>query len=364
MAVSADMLASSVPWPEMPRGRLQPYGTGKSDEPAILMSMAVRVSWRTRVLALPVFVLIVLQGCASVTLAPQRERVVLKTSTANRYYPVRGLTTTAIFDDIDKNGLFDNMGRRALGQASANWNMDWQGTEVRSGLCEQGPMTITLNIVVTLPEHKRPSELAPDIKANWQRFAARVAAHEQRHVDIYLSGAGRMKNRMEALLSEPGSCAKLDKAIRALWVSEQANVEKAQDQFHVEDDAKSQDDRRPLQAKIDVNQKRLSAIASELKSLDQTLDALKQRRESAQDELNTVKAEMSKSRASPPICAQAGLTSKLLSLCQRYNALVATYNALVEENNEAVSRRNRLVHEHNGIVATTNTLIEAINWTR
>ena len=288
----------------------------------------------------------------------------LKTSTATRYYAVRGLTTTAIFDDIDKNGLFDNMGRRALGQASANWSMDWQGTEVRSGLCEQSPMSITLNIVVTLPEHKRLSELAPDIKANWQRFAARVAAHEQRHVDIYLSGASRMKSRMEALLSEPGSCAKLDKTIHALWVSEQADVEKAQDQFHVEDDAKSQNDRRPLQAKIDVNQKRLSAIASELKSLDQALDGLKRRRESTQDELNTVKAEMGKSRASPPICAQPGLTSQLLALCQRYNALVATYNALVEESNEAVSRRNSLVHEHNRIVATTNTLIDAMNWTR
>src|SRR5262249_58231292 len=102
-----------------------------------------------------------------------------------------------------------------------------------------GRMRMTLNIVATLPEHKRLSELAPDIKANWQRFAARVAAHEQRHVDIYLSGAGRMKNRMEALLSEPGSCVKLDKAIRALWVSEQANVEKAQDQFHVAGDASS-----------------------------------------------------------------------------------------------------------------------------
>ena len=132
----------------------------------------------------------------------------------------------------------------------------------------------------------------------------------------------------------------------------------------MEDDAKSQDDRRPLQAKIDVNQKRLSAIASELQSLDQTLDALKRRRESTQDELNGVKAEMGKSRASSPICSQPGLTSKVLALCQRYNTVVATYNALVEESNEAVSRRNSLVHEHNRIVATTNTLIEAINWTR
>ena len=288
----------------------------------------------------------------------------LKTSTATRYYPVRGLTTTAIFDDIDKNGLFDNAGRPALGQASVDWKMDSQGILVRGGMCEQPSMTITLNIVVTLPEHKRLSDLPPDIKANWQRFAARVAAHEQRHVDIYMSGARRMKSRMEAVLSKPGTCSGLEQTINGLWVSEQADIEKAQDQFHVEDEAKSQDDRRPLQAKIDVNQKRLSAIASELQSLDQTLEVLKRRRDNTQAELNAVKAEMGKSGASPPTCAQSGLTNKLLALCQRYNAFVATYNALVEEHNQAVSRRNSLAHEHNQIVVTTNTLIEAINWTR
>src|SRR5262249_32630648 len=143
-----------------------------------------------------------------------------------------------------------------------DWEMGSQGLEGRGGVCEPASVTITVNIVVTPPGHKRLNHLPPGIKGQWPPFAARRAAPEQGHVDIYLGGASRMKSRMEALLSEPGSCAKLDKTIHALWVSEQADVEKAQDQFHVEDDAKSQNDRRPLQAKIDVNQKRLSAIAS------------------------------------------------------------------------------------------------------
>jgi len=288
----------------------------------------------------------------------------LKTSTETRYYPVRGLTATAIFADIDKNGLFDKRGRHALGQASVEWKMDSHGIEVRGGLCEQPSMTITLSIVVTLPEHKRLSDLPPDVKTNWQRFAARVATHEQRHVDIYMTGARGMKGRMEAVLAKPGTCSELQKTIRGVWDSEQADVEKAQEQFHVEDEAKSQEDRKPLQAKIDVNQKRLSALASELQSLDQALEALKQRRDNTQAELNAVKAEMGKAGASPHTCAQSGLTGKLLALCPRYHALVATYNGLVEEHNAMASRRNSLAAEHNQIVATTNTLIEAINWTR
>jgi len=69
--------------------------------------------------------LLVLSGCATVVPTPQRERVVLKTTNATRYYPVRAMSTTAIFDEIDKNGLFDSNGRRAVGLTSAEWNMDW-----------------------------------------------------------------------------------------------------------------------------------------------------------------------------------------------------------------------------------------------
>jgi hypothetical protein len=50
-------------------------------------------------------VLIVLWGCAGLT--PQREWVRLKTSSSTRYYSVRGTTTGAIFDDIERNGLVD-----------------------------------------------------------------------------------------------------------------------------------------------------------------------------------------------------------------------------------------------------------------
>ena len=114
----------------------------------MLIAMARLLRRRKHILRLPIFVLIVLQGCASVTLVPPREWVVLKTSNATRYYPVRGMTTTAIFDEIDKNGLCDDRGCRATGQTSAEWKMNWEGIEVRSGLCGQDSMTITLDIVV------------------------------------------------------------------------------------------------------------------------------------------------------------------------------------------------------------------------
>src|SRR5215813_4385799 len=151
----------------------------------------------------PILGLILLSGCATVVPTPQRERVVLQTTNATRYYPVRGMSTTAIFDELDKNGLVDSGGRRAVGLTSAAWNMDWKGVEARPGVCGQDSMTITLELVVSLPEHKRSTDLPQNIRASWQQFAAGVAAHEQRHIDIYLDGARRMKSRMEAMLTKP-----------------------------------------------------------------------------------------------------------------------------------------------------------------
>ncbi len=102
-----------------------------------------------RFLPLPIFAILALWGCAGVAPAPtpQRERVLLKTSSSTRYYPVRGTTTLAIFDDIDRNGLFDSRAHRAVGLTSADWNMDWQGRETRPGLC--GPSSVSIRHLAT-----------------------------------------------------------------------------------------------------------------------------------------------------------------------------------------------------------------------
>lgn len=173
-----------------------------------------------------------------------------------------------------------------------------------------------------------------------------------------------MKTRMEAILTKSSSCSELESVIRSIWASQQAETERAQDEFHLEDEAKIQTDRKPLQVQIDINQTRLTAINSEIRGLDQTLDDLKRQRHTTHAGIDTVKAEMAKSGASPPKCSQSRLTSWIEALCQQYNALVAADNALVDQHNGAVSRRNNLTDEHNRVVAVTNGLIEALNWTR
>jgi predicted secreted Zn-dependent protease len=66
-----------------------------------------------------------------------------------------------------------------------------------------------LHLVVMLPRHETPDDLPADLRGRWERFVARVAAHEQRHVDIYLKGAKAMKARLEATRTAV-SCADLE----------------------------------------------------------------------------------------------------------------------------------------------------------
>lgn len=319
---------------------------------------------QTRFLQLPVFVLIVLWGCAGLPPTPQREWVILKISSSTQYYSVRGTTTGAIFDHIERNGLFDNQARRAIGLTSGEWNIDWKGIETRPASCSLESMTIALNLVVTLPQHDQLGDLSQDIRTNWQRFTERVAAHEQRHFDIYLNGAKTMKTRMEAILTKSSSCSELENAIRSIWASHQAETERAQDEFHLEDEGRIQNDRRPLQVQIDINQTRLTAINSEIRGLDQSLDDLKRDRNTTDARIDAAKAELGKSIASPLTCSQSRVTSRIQLLCQQYNMLVAAYNALVDQHNGALSRRNYLADEHSRVVAVINGLIESLNWAR
>jgi predicted secreted Zn-dependent protease len=319
---------------------------------------------QTRFLPLPVFVLIALWGCAGLPPTPQREWVMIKTSSSVQYYSVRGTTTGVIFDDIKRNGLFDNKGRRAVGLTSGEWSIDWKRIETRGAVCSPESMTILLNLVVTLPQLDQLNDVSQGIRTNWQRFAASVAAHEQRHVDIYLNGAKTMKTRMDSIIKKSYFCSELENVVRSVWASQQAETERAQDEFHLEDEARIQNNRKPLQDQIDINQTRLTTINSEFRSLDQTLDDVKRQRDTTHVRIDAVKAEMAKSGASPPKCSQARLTSRIQALCQEYKALVAADNALVDQHNGAASRRNNLADEHNRVVAVTNGLIEAYNWTQ
>src|SRR5262245_39942223 len=154
---------------------------------------ALRVSARNAAAALALLAGAGLTACSSPPPAPLPQPAVVEASVSTTYYPVRGTTTATIFTAIDANGPVETSGRRAVGMTSVDWKLTSGDVDARAVPCVFPSLTVKLNVVVTLPRHETPDDLPTDLRERWERFVARVAAHEQRHVDIYLEGAKAMK---------------------------------------------------------------------------------------------------------------------------------------------------------------------------
>jgi predicted secreted Zn-dependent protease len=261
-----------------------------------------------------------LTACASPPPAPPRQPVAVDTSVSTRYYAVRGTTTPEIFAAIDANRLAETSGPRALGLTSADWKLGSGEVDTRAVPCVFPSLTVTLRVVVTLPRHETPDDLPADLRDRWERLVARIAAHEQRHVDIYMEGAKAMKARLEATRTAV-SCASLEKLVDAAWRAVQADIERAQAEFHTEDDNRTRSEREALQARLDGARARFEPVDAEIIRLDAELGDLRRQ-------------------------VDAGRTE-----------LVAQHTTLA-------TRRSELANEHNRLVADVNDLIDALNWAR
>jgi predicted secreted Zn-dependent protease len=279
-----------------------------------------RVSAWSAVAALALLASPGLTACSSPPPAPPRQPIGVETGVSTRYYPVRGTTTAVIFAAIDANGLVEMSGQRAVGLTTAEWKLTSGDVDARTVPCVFPSLTVTLHLVVMLPRHETPDDLPADIRSSWERFVARVAAHEQRHVDIYLEGASAMKARLEATRTAV-TCPDLEKAIDAAWRAQQAAIERAQAEFHAADETTARGEREQLQARLDGIRGQLEPVDAEIHRLDAELADLRR---------------------------QAG----------------AGRADLVAQHNTLAGRRRALGEEHNRLVADANGLIDALNWAR
>jgi len=277
------------------------------------------MSTRSVVTALALLAGLDLTACSSPSPAPPQQPVGVETSVATRYYPVHGTTTAAIFTALDANGLVEN-GQRAVGVTSAQWKLSSGDVNVRAVPCVFPSLMVRLDLIVMLPRHETPEVLPSELRGRWEHFAARIAAHEQRHVDIYLAGAKAMKERLESTRTAV-TCANLEKAIDAEWRAQQADIDRAQAAFHAGDETTARSEREGLQVRLDDTRARLEPVDAEIRRLDA--------------ELADLRRQVDAGRAD----------------------LVTQHNALA-------GRRGALAEEHNRLVADANGLTEALNWAR
>jgi predicted secreted Zn-dependent protease len=275
---------------------------------------------------------------------------------------VRGMTTEAIFDYLNRNGPTDETGERGTGLTSARWTYSWQGEAIR-GLCLIGSMSIVLDITVVLPRHEQLNSLSPDLRQRWQTFAEGVQVHEQRHVDIHLQGAESIKSRMAAL-SPQSSCEALETLVADTWAGEQALIDSRQAQFHKEEDARLRTRRAPIEARLQSARRELNSVSAELQSLNRGIDAAKAEADTLQGQIASSKAQIEAILRDYPRVMPPQVYAQYQSLLQQNAGQVQRYNAVVDQHNSLVERRAPLQASLEKLDAEVDALVESYNWTR
>lgn len=291
------------------------------------------------------------------------DRIVLDTDTATKYYNVTGTTTVDIFASIDRNGPRNDRNEKGSGLTAASWAYHWQPQNSPDG-CIIASMTITLDIVVTLPKHVSEGLLSTSLASKWNQFEESVDRHEQTHVDINLAGAKTIREKMASIRSA-SNCDALSKQVDAIWNSEQQTIENAQNTFHAQEDARIADLRKPMQNQIDVNRARIATLATQIQGLDTSLATMYADLTNVSNQLDALKGQIDAILAKYP---SGNLPSEVFTeyeeLRRLYNALAPNYNQLVSQYNSAIAMRNQVADEHDKLVDATNVLVDQFNWAR
>ena len=293
---------------------------------------------------------------------PAEDVVKVDTRITSSSYPVRGLTPEAIFDFIEANGPANSKGERGSGLASAQWSYVWKGRNMERA-CELESMTISLLLEVVLPQHEQLSSLPAAVRPYWDAFAAGVAQHEQRHVDIYVDGARKIESQMSDL-GRLESCRALELRIGEVWNQEQARIDAQQEAFHVEEDKRLAAVRRPLEVQIDSNRRRLSTLTNDIKGLDTSLQNLRSELGGIEAQRNALKAQMDAIQAANPNGLPPQTFSQYETLRQQHDSQTARYNSVVQQHNGLIDRRDSTSAEYDRLLAQTKTLVDTYNWTR
>jgi predicted secreted Zn-dependent protease len=290
--------------------------------------------------------------------------VKLEVTQSSTTYGVYGSTGDEILSYIEAHGPVDDRGQRASGVTHYSSRLDWR-PDGNQRSCTIESMTIFVSLQVVLPALDPSASVTPDVRARWTQFAAGVASHEQRHVDIYLAGVERIRDLMLTLESADG-CRALESQVNDVWNSQQALLDQEQEQFHADEKRRVEGLRAPLRTQIDAARAQLESVTSEIRTLDSTLASLTAQLSAVRELLNSLNSQLRAIEASsgeggtlPPDQYQ-----HYESLRRQYNNLIPSHNALVDQYNLLVARRADLARQSESLQAQVNKLVDDFNWTR
>ena len=283
------------------------------------------------------------------------------------YYTVVGTTTRDIFDSVDSNGPEhdeESDGRFTSGLTEADTSYQFQFLDDGKSCTIDGGV-ISLDLVITLPQHGVPSSLSNLQLSRWQDFARRVELHEDQHANSRLDRTDSFKSRVEEISRTHPDCDALKDTIATIWNEERLLDDQQQDAFHDREEETSRSLRGAVQQQIDDLDMRRDGITEELSRLSRESDQLKVDIERVEESMSPLKSEIDAIQEEyPDLVLPPNVFSKHKALVAEFNELNDERNRMVVRLNTVVDQRNRAVNEFNTLTDQLNQLIDELNWVR
>ena len=276
--------------------------------------------------------------------SPPASRVDVVVTEDTEHYAIVGTTTEEIFEALNGSNLVDESGVPAIGLTDARWSYEYTARESRVA-CDMESLTLSLDIVVTLPSLTNEEELPPGLRSRWLNFSAAVLAHESTHVQLERNGVEELRVLLEGLAPEPAGCAGLEDTVERMITEHREVVTARHQQFHAEEEQRLAAARAPLQQRLDDSLASIEARNAEADALKPRINAVAAQADARRAELNALVAPYPDGVPEPQYSQALALQREVQTLVATYNGLIEQYNALVAEVDALVTQRNALLEE-------------------
>jgi predicted secreted Zn-dependent protease len=146
--------------------------------------------------------------------------------TTVKYYTVTGPDDRSLDAQMARFGPMHHGGHA---YATLSADPTFKGRLVPGRYCRLQQFRVDVGFVMTLPRLSSRAHLSAATRSRWNRFAAFVRHHEERHRTIWLGCLAR--GEVRAVKLRIGDCDRLDQAVAEVFREEWARCEKLQDAF-------------------------------------------------------------------------------------------------------------------------------------
>ncbi len=161
----------------------------------------------------------------------------IATSRSDKTYDVTGTTLDEIANSLEASAP-QAEGGPAFGLTEYSYGLSGSFCVAGNNSCSLGDVTISANVIVTLPNLTTLEQLTSNLAQIWSDYAEKVAVHEGRHVRILEDGLAEIRRQL-LLIGEEPNCDALDHEIDKVWTFGGGQMEQRQRAFHAADAAGS-----------------------------------------------------------------------------------------------------------------------------